>query len=74
MLPHRVHKPHSRRTGNHMQALQDILAAQTPTTFWGPGKRVVCRMYPVSPREGEKYYLRTMLTQIQHATSFDYFL
>ena len=38
--------------------------------FSGSPQNVIGRMYTVSPREGEKYYLRTLLLHVPGATSF----
>ncbi len=39
--------------------------------FSVPRTRVVSRMYNISPREGERYFLRTLLLHNSGATSFD---
>ncbi|CDF38585.1 ATP dependant DNA helicase [Chondrus crispus] len=39
--------------------------------FSGTGANVVGRIYTVSPREGERYFLRLILTQVPGATSFE---
>ncbi|CDF36294.1 unnamed protein product [Chondrus crispus] len=39
--------------------------------FSGTGANVVGRIYTVSPREGERYFLRLLLTQVPGATSFE---
>ncbi|CDF37673.1 unnamed protein product [Chondrus crispus] len=39
--------------------------------FSGTGVNVVGRIYTVSPREGERYFLRLLLTQVPGATSFE---
>ncbi|CDF40177.1 putative DNA helicase [Chondrus crispus] len=39
--------------------------------FSGAGANVVRRIYSVSPREGERYFLRLLLTQVPGATSFE---
>ncbi|CDF33021.1 unnamed protein product [Chondrus crispus] len=39
--------------------------------FSGTGANVVGRIYTVSPREGERYFLGLLLTQVPGATSFE---
>ena len=39
--------------------------------FSGTGANVVGRIYTVSPREGERYFLRLLFTQVPGATSFE---
>ncbi len=39
--------------------------------FSGPGEQVIRRMYTVSPRERERYFLRLLLLHVGGATSFD---
>ncbi|CDF33193.1 ATP dependant DNA helicase [Chondrus crispus] len=39
--------------------------------FSGTGANAVGRIYTVSPREGERYFLRLLLTQVPGATSFE---
>ncbi|CDF39890.1 ATP dependant DNA helicase [Chondrus crispus] len=39
--------------------------------FSGTGANVVGRIYTVSPREGEPYFLRLLITQVPGATSFE---
>ena len=42
--------------------------------YWNPRKTAtgaIGRLYMVQPSEGERYYLRTLLTYIKGATSFD---
>ncbi|CDF36554.1 unnamed protein product [Chondrus crispus] len=39
--------------------------------FSGTGANVVSRIYTVSSREGERYFLRLLLTQVPGATSFE---
>ncbi|CDF33944.1 ATP dependant DNA helicase PIF1 [Chondrus crispus] len=39
--------------------------------YSGTGANVVGRIYTVSPREGERYFLRLLLTQVPVATSFE---
>ncbi|CDF36188.1 ATP dependant DNA helicase PIF1 [Chondrus crispus] len=40
-------------------------------SFSGTGANVVGRIYTVSPRENERYFLRLLLTQVPGATSFE---
>ncbi|CDF38180.1 ATP dependant DNA helicase PIF1 [Chondrus crispus] len=45
--------------------------AEEAYDFRGTGANVVGRIYTVSPREGEPYFLRLLLTQVPGATSFE---
>ena len=40
-------------------------------TLWKTATEAIGRLYMVQPSEGERYYLRILLTYVKGATSFD---